>query len=266
MAELQSQIDSISGYISNLTALTKFLNGHPILPLDDAADIVQFDLTTGKGSGDWIGWGICNGTNYPGAIGNIATPDLRNRFIVGSQGSYAVGDTGGLDSVTLITSELPSHTHALTDPGHTHIVTDPGHDHNVTDPGHTHAGATVAHQHTFTTDIGGGSHTHTYEKVDLAGTDYYIPELIATHQMDFNFTGPNTGSTNIDHTHTGITDMATPGVNISAAFTGIDMDDAFTGISNVSTVTGVTIASTGSDVAHENRPPYYALLWIKKIY
>lgn len=50
------------------------------------------------------GWLLCNGQN--------GTPDLRNRFIVGSGSTYAIGNTGGSDKVTLTTEQLPSHTHS----------------------------------------------------------------------------------------------------------------------------------------------------------
>ena len=65
------------------------------------------------------GWALCNGSN--------GTPDLRNRFVVGSGSGYATGNTGGADSVTasgsvnvsglaagshtLSTAQMPSHSH-----------------------------------------------------------------------------------------------------------------------------------------------------------
>ena len=52
------------------------------------------------------GWKLCDGNN--------GTPDLRNRFVVGSGGSYAVGKTGGADKVTLTSSEIPAHSHTFT--------------------------------------------------------------------------------------------------------------------------------------------------------
>ena len=39
------------------------------------------------------GWVLCDGNN--------GTPDLRNRFVVGAGGDYAVGDTGGTASESL---------------------------------------------------------------------------------------------------------------------------------------------------------------------
>ena len=49
------------------------------------------------------GWAICNGQN--------GTPDLRDKFIVGSGSSYNRGDTGGAASVTLTVNQIPSHDH-----------------------------------------------------------------------------------------------------------------------------------------------------------
>lgn len=48
------------------------------------------------------GWSLCDGTN--------GTPDLRNKFIVGSGSSYAQNDTGG----------STPHTHTFTATGHMH--------------------------------------------------------------------------------------------------------------------------------------------------
>ena len=52
------------------------------------------------------GWVLCDGQN--------STPDLRDRFVVGagSGSSYSVGNTGGANSVTLTTNQIPSHTHS----------------------------------------------------------------------------------------------------------------------------------------------------------
>ena len=64
-----------------------------------------------SGAADAIpsGFVLCNGSN--------STPDLRGRFVVGyhdSNGDYDVDDTGGAESVTLSTSQLPSHSHSFT--------------------------------------------------------------------------------------------------------------------------------------------------------
>jgi microcystin-dependent protein len=55
------------------------------------------------------GWVLCDGQN--------GTPDLRSRFIIGAgQGgglsNYGVNATGGAESVTLTTAQMPSHNHS----------------------------------------------------------------------------------------------------------------------------------------------------------
>jgi len=55
------------------------------------------------------GWAVCDGTQ--------GTPDLRNRFIIGSGSgaSYAVGQTGGATATTLTASMIPDHKHQYKD-------------------------------------------------------------------------------------------------------------------------------------------------------
>lgn len=60
------------------------------------------------------GWALCDGTN--------GTPDLRDRFVVGAGGGYAVGAIGGANTVvpvgtvgstTLTLSQIPPHSHQV---------------------------------------------------------------------------------------------------------------------------------------------------------
>ena len=66
------------------------------------------------------GWLLCNGTN--------STPDLRDRFVVGAGQTYAVGDTGGANTVALSIANLPAHNHSASSTS-TSTVNDPGHSH-----------------------------------------------------------------------------------------------------------------------------------------
>jgi microcystin-dependent protein len=209
MSQMRSDIDSMLQYIEDIQGMTKWLSGHPIVALEDVEDINMFDTTTGKGTGRWVGWGICDGTSYLGKSGNVTTPDLRDRFLVGSQGSYVVGSQGGANSVTLSVAEMPTHNHALTDPGHTH---------NVTDPGHTHTGTVASHNH---------------------------PGLVDVAVV------------------TSVNKAAQPAVAVNTPAT---ITTNPTGVSVVNDVTGVSIASEGGSLSHENRPPYYAVLFVKKIF
>ena len=66
-----------------------------------------------------IGWGLCNGAVY----GNITSPDLTGRFVVGTGQSiaptpfttqYGIGDMGGEEFHQLTIPEMPSHSHNIT--------------------------------------------------------------------------------------------------------------------------------------------------------
>ena len=95
-------------------------------------------------------WKLCDGTVYNNTaipllapvLNNVyggvpglsnAVPDLRQTFPIGagtvSSVALALGARGGEATHTLVTTEMPSHTHAITDPQHTHAITDPTHDH-----------------------------------------------------------------------------------------------------------------------------------------
>lgn len=50
-----------------------------------------------------LGWVLCDGTN--------STPDLRGRFVRGAPAATEAGGTGGADTHTLTTAEMPAHTH-----------------------------------------------------------------------------------------------------------------------------------------------------------
>jgi microcystin-dependent protein len=54
------------------------------------------------------------GTTYGTGDGSTTfnIPDVRDRFIIGKSGTYALGSTGG-DTITLATGNLPSHAHLM---------------------------------------------------------------------------------------------------------------------------------------------------------
>jgi microcystin-dependent protein len=62
------------------------------------------------------GWYLCDGSN--------GTPNLTDRFVIGAGSTYAVNGTGGFSSVTLVTGNMPAHTHTatVTDSGHFHTA------------------------------------------------------------------------------------------------------------------------------------------------
>lgn len=282
-ADLEQKVLDLEDKVAVLEDKTKWADGHPIWMIDDPDDLALFDFGTGKGFNTWDGWAVCNGAAHlnPVLNKNISTPNLIDRFVVAAGGTYSVGDIGGSNSVQLTVPELPVHKHTINDPGHVHVIDDPGHTHAVNDPGHGHASSTTPHKHL----ISGmelvmdavPDHSHTIrESTGIGVTDGTVDfEAVPAqdHAGDSDITEP-AGA----HTPTGIitgpggvgtpeTDVAAVASSISDAFTGVALSDAFTGITADAHNTGITETNNeGADQSHENRPPYFALIFIKKIY
>lgn len=98
------------------------------------------------------------GTTYGPGDGSTTfnLPDMRGRVAAGKDNmggtpanrltaagagitGASLGATGGNQTHTLTTAQMPAHSHAVSDPGHAHSVYDPGHTHGVYDPGHSHS-------------------------------------------------------------------------------------------------------------------------------
>ena len=98
VANIENALDMIDSDMHNLNQAVMPAGGI-IMWSGAAADIPQ-------------GWALCDGNNN--------TPDLRDRFIVGGGNTYSPGTTGGADSVTLTTEQMPGHTHTAVQPAHNH--------------------------------------------------------------------------------------------------------------------------------------------------
>lgn len=94
------------------------------------------------------GWQLCDGTNN--------TPNLVDRFVVGSGNQYEIGDVGGQQTI----SSVPEHTHAV---GSVTFNNAGLHQHNATsnsDGAHNHNTASSGHHiHNLSFD---GEHRHEY--------------------------------------------------------------------------------------------------------
>jgi microcystin-dependent protein len=236
MSVLEAKIAELSDAIDEINSNTKFLNGHPILIIEHASDIALFDFTTGKGVNDWEKWAVCDGkTHLDSKNAPVATPNFTDRFIVQAGGNYRVDDIGGQNAVALTVAELASHSHTG-DNTHNHDVTDAGHDHTVTDAGHNH-----------TQD----PHTHTYDDTVYVGN--------AASNVGAGNTGEPVGNSTVVRTSNAAT-----AVNNSAT-TGVVVDSATTGVTVDSETITLNINNTGGGEAHENRPPYYAAIYIMRI-
>lgn len=293
--EIDNEFNAIAGAISSKADLASpTFTGSPAAPTATAGSnttqiantsYVRGELTTliptgiitlwsGAISGIPSGWVLCNGSN--------STPDLRDRFVVGAGTTYAVGATGGANSVTLDSTMIPSHTHSVTASGTTSGHSN-DHTHTVTSTGTT---STVSndHSHTFSGTTSGQSNTHSHGVSDPghahgpgSGSSFIgNPNQGGSGRTDgaqaSNFAATAAATTNIsiggasaDHSHTysgttsGISANHTHTVSVSGTSAGVSSNHTHT-----VTVTG-TSGGTGGGLAHENRPPYYALAWIMKL-
>jgi microcystin-dependent protein len=256
LAELRQQVEDSS------SAMKAFKCGHPILMLAETDDVASFDVESGIGSGCWERWAICTGGSYVNTKGKrITTPDLRNNFVVGAGDDYEVGDVGGANTVALTTAEMPTHSHGVTDAGHTHGTTQTAHNHGVTQSPHNHAASQVAHDHGIdlnTSSTGDHEHETGFAIISDAGTGLTVRTT---------GTSGSSTSTNGAHVHgvTGDTDQSTPAITVDNASITISVNNASISLTVDSEETGLTVNEAGDGDAHENRPPYYAVLFVMYI-
>lgn len=89
----------VSSLTSSNTVTAVSFSGNGIIPI---GGIIMW-----SGNTPLTGWHLCDGGTYFG----VQTPDLRDKFIVGSGSAYALKATGGSATHTLSGQEMPSHTH-----------------------------------------------------------------------------------------------------------------------------------------------------------
>ena len=235
---------------------------------------------------------LCNGsalpkpsTEFPGnpdtyiklwdAIGAVhgetastfSVPDLRDRFITGAAGAYAVADTGGANTVTLNQNQLAAHSHTLTDAVVSHT-----HDNSLTIDAalatHDHVGQlnnNGTHNHTGST-ASAGNHRHGYirspqNNVSLGpgGVSANKNQANSSTSDAGNHTHTVTIPTGGSHDHGGVTVQPNDALH-DHTFTLVI--EGANPVHNHDVSPSGTTPGTGDADAHENRPPFYALCYI----
>lgn len=173
--------------------------------------------TATSNGGTWL---VCNGatlvqSNYPdlfsvigvtyGNGGNASThfnlPDLRSRVPVGynvdtisGRSTRAIAVGSGTETHTLANTEIPKHTHPVTDAGHVHPIADQT---------HTHTGANSGGTSNATLSITDPKHSHTSPTYTewTSGSEYGIAFDNGPFHVDVTTTSEATGITIADHNH-----------------------------------------------------------------
>ena len=119
-----------------------------------------------------------NNTN-PGTLFGGTWEQIQGKFLLGQSSGHAGGSTGGAETVTLTTAQLPSHTHSV--PAHTHTV--PDHQHTI--PAHTHT-ATCAeagnHRHKINRYQGSASGSSRYNIQGSDASVVFNSDYAGTHK------------------------------------------------------------------------------------
>lgn len=169
-------------------------------------------------------WKVCDGTN--------GTPNLTNRFVVGANGRFALGSSGGSADAVVV-----SHGHGVTSTftgnalgGHSHGVNDPTHGHSIADPGHLHHTPLPS---TWSANGSGGVNFHSGSVSGASG-------------------------------YNGNSEASGTGIGIYGNYTGISIQASAAGTPSGSVAT--SISSSGVSGTDANLPPWYSLYYIKRIY
>ena len=103
LTEYLGKSNGIAPLDENKTIPSEYL---PAIPVPDSIPKGVIVMWSGTLATIPAGWALCDGTN--------GTPDLQNKFIRGATTTTLPGTKGGADTVTLETTNLPSHAHTTT--------------------------------------------------------------------------------------------------------------------------------------------------------
>jgi microcystin-dependent protein len=248
--------------------------------------ILMYDGTSWQDNVTLKGWYKCEGQTV---AGYGVLPDLKNRFVIGYDGGSR---TGGNNSLTLSTANLPEHGHGLSITSVSGLTLDNAGAHTHTLSGtaaeggsHNHtlsngsAAAAGGHSHSFSdgSTASAGSHSHTYNTIEWnkdggdipvnsEDDDAYTVSGTTSSTGAHTHTVSGTISTVDAHTHTVSGDISSGGAHdhILSGTAAEGGSHTHTVNSSSATISG-SVGNTGSGTAFDNRPSYYALIYIIKV-
>lgn len=175
------------------------------LQLSQGSPVGLIAMWYGSSASCPAGWAVCNGqiVAKTDGSGNITTPNLVDRFVVGAGGELAdQGETGGAATYGVTTAAGGAHSHATSGGAHTHTGTVggtaltsaqlPAHSHNLkVAPLTVDAGGSI----TFTNISTSGTGASTYNENTGTGATH-------THTVTIDSGTPAAGTTDTSATHT----------------------------------------------------------------
>jgi microcystin-dependent protein len=199
------------------------------------------------------GWLICNGQSTSGysalaAVVGATVPNMQGVVPVGKNaGTFAtLGATGGSENVTLDSTQVPSHSHAVS-------ITTSSDSHTHTYSGNT-GNISADHTHNYSGTTSSDSHSHSIPNVVYPGS--------GNIRVFESWSGGNTSrnhNTSADaHTHTFSGTTSGVSSNHYHGYSGTTSSYAHT-----HTVTGNT-GNAGSTGSHSNLQPYVVINYIIK--
>jgi trimeric autotransporter adhesin len=201
----------------------------------------NFDAS-GLGTGTLDGWALCNGNN--------GTPNLTDKFVMGTNSSASLETTGGTNSYALTTNQLPSHTHGF--------ITGNSGDHSHTI--NVNSGGSHAHTITINSD---GQHSHTtysdYWGIWHANDANYGLDVFednpGTRYFPANSTSPGNSTTSSAGFHSHSNTCSSAGSHSHTASCNTIGLHSHSGTTN----------GTGSGESIDNRPAFVKLAYIIKL-
>lgn len=256
--------------VSGTTTFTGNTSGRGIVPvgaiLPLMSQLTGITNVTATTAADANGYVVCGGqtiSDVTSPMNGVVIPNINNDVFI--MGNATAGTTGGSNTTTLVSGNLPAHTHTI---DHGHANTFALSNNTVPSSSHTH---NMAHVHQW-----GHVNTSSTKKVySLTSSDDSTTTITNSNTVVFNTTNTS-GTINsseiiqispADGTNLYTTGVLSPpsGSAGSSAATGTPSATSTVTLSGSVTNHSGSSGSTGSGTSYDSRPSYITAKYIMRI-